>query len=160
MSRNEFQEITVPALRKLNKDDFVTMPLPGGRKAEIKVNMHAFERFDIVGFRWKDKKMDTFAVESKIVPEEAIPQALIYQTYIPEVYIASNQSLSQGARELLKWYGIGFMRLDGDELTTEIESKPSPLFNVDLHQREIVPKGVAILGFMEFMKPDLARTNS
>ncbi|RLI78863.1 hypothetical protein DRP07_10630, partial [Archaeoglobales archaeon] len=83
---DEFSEITKPLIEMLWEEGYFTVPLPERGKKEFKLDMPAFERFDIVAMKWEDEELDVKAVECKFQVRDGIPQAITYQLCIPDVY--------------------------------------------------------------------------
>ena len=53
---NEFERITKPVVKYLWNEGYFTVPLPRDERKEFKLDMPAFERFDIVAIRWNERK--------------------------------------------------------------------------------------------------------
>ncbi|MEM4973318.1 MAG: hypothetical protein QXR87_06395, partial [Candidatus Hadarchaeales archaeon] len=111
----------------------------------------AFERFDVVAFRWgeKEEEPETLAAESKRDPEKGIPQARTYQLCIPKVYVASTNK-PEDYREFID-HGVGLILIQNSRPKTEIEARVSHLFNKDFYRRSVLPRIKTIQAFYEFM---------
>jgi len=148
----EFKEITMPVVNHLWREGYFTIPLPGGEKRkEFKLDIPAFKRFDILAMKWRGRELDVKAVESKMRGKEAIGQARIYQLYIPEVYIASNEEIDSTLIKKLNEYGIGYIKISSETPEILVESRKSAFFNRKAYETEVVPKSVLILSFYDFL---------
>ncbi|MEM2251246.1 MAG: hypothetical protein QW704_03000 [Candidatus Hadarchaeales archaeon] len=147
--RDEFTEITRPLVDALWKQGYFTIPLPRGKRKEFKLDLPAFERFDVVAFRWEDEEPEIIAVESKKDPEKGVPQARTYQLCIPKVYVASRNK-PKDYQEFFK-HGVGLILVQDSQPRIEIEARTSFLFNREFYRRSVLPMIKTIQAFYEFM---------
>lgn len=154
----EFQKITEPLIKKLWKEGYFTIPMPGKERKEFKLDMPAFKRFDIFAAKWENDQLKVLAVESKIRAAEGIPQARTYQLCIPEVYVASiNEENNRELIEKFIKYGIGYIAVIKGSPQVLVEPRRSPFFNRKFYESEVVPRAITILGFYDFMSKCLGK---
>ncbi len=154
----EFEKITKHVVKYWWDKGYFTIPLPKKGRKEFKLDLPAFKKFDILVMKWKEQdNVEIKAVESKLEPEEAIPQALIYQLCTPEVYIASNtliDDIDEDLKKLLKVCGIGYISVSDKEVC--IKPKPKRRRGrsqlVPMYRDELLSRARAILGFYDFME--------
>ena len=155
VSSVEFEMITEPLIESFWNDGYFTIPLPGAGMKEFKLDMPAFERFDLVAMRWdKSRELDDIdvrVVECKLRPSEAISQARTYQLCAPDVYIASNKALDNRLMSRLDRYGIGYIMVSEGIVRTVLESRRSSLFNINFYRSEMLPRVVTLLLFNDFI---------
>ncbi|MCD6458125.1 MAG: hypothetical protein J7K82_04670, partial [Thermoproteales archaeon] len=129
-------------------------PLPGVGLKEFRLDMPAFERFDVVAARWDGEGLDDVdvkVVECKLEPGAAIPQARTYQLCVPSVYIASNRELDGQLAKKLDRYGIGYIEVSKGSARVVLEARRSSLFSVNFYRSEVLPRVVTLLLFYDFV---------
>ena len=149
---DEFSEITKPLIKEMWEEGYFTIPLPGKGKKEFRLDMPAFERFDVIAMKWDGEELKVNGIECKIRAKDAIPQARTYQLCIPDVYIASREKISKELAEKLNQYGIGYIEVSKDTIKTVLESRRSFLFNKRFYENEVLPRLTTILIFYDYME--------
>jgi len=148
---DEFLEVTKPLVKMLWGEGYFTVPLPERGKKEFKLDMPAFERFDIVAMKWEGEELDVKGIECKIRAGDGIPQARTYQLCMPDVYIASKEEIDEKLAEKLNQYGIGYVQVSESSIKIALEPRRSPFFNRRFYEGEMLPRLITILSFHDFM---------
>jgi hypothetical protein len=128
MHGDEFNTITSPARNLLQEMGYFTIPSHPNTQAEVRLDMPAFERPDILGWKEGSFPFDFVAVESKDNIAGAIAQALVYQTLVPSVYIASDEDSSifdLGLRKL----GIGRILVHQEKATVVLHPNAPAVYD-------------------------------
>jgi len=154
MVSEEFEKVTKPLINFFWNEGYFTIPLPGAGLKEFRLDMPAFERFDIVIARWDGEGVDDIdvgVVECKLKPDEGVPQARTYQLCVPKVYVASNRKADNKLAEKLNRYGLGYIEVSNGSPRIVLEPRRSMLFNANFYRSEVLPRVVTLLLFHDFM---------
>ncbi len=86
-------------------------------------------RIDVLAFKWKNRGLETIAVECKDDPPprgvvDGLSQAITYLLYFDDVYIATTPGKDLGALKVMAELGIGFIQ--ADEKTSHIVNRATP----------------------------------
>jgi len=151
-----FEKRNLPVIAKREKntgrilygsDEFGVSPIKG----EIM-------RVDVLAFKWgADKRVVSKAVEAKLCrgsPAQsvgyALRQAVSYQVLFNEVYVAVEKGEIGYYESILSDLGLGLIFVDNSSnVEVQLEPKPSRRFSMEEYRRQVVPRLVPPLAFLD-----------